>query len=408
MIISSLLDLDFYKLTMAQVAWKRFRDVPVTYAFTNRTRKVRLAEVVREADLNRELDRIRGLRFGPDELDWLRESRHIKRGLFQDGFLDHLGRLRLPECQVAVEDGQFVIETSGTWPEAMLWETLILSAVNELYYKALLEKEGFSWRQPWIIGQQRLADKLALLKTRVPGVRIIEFGTRRRFSGDWQSEVVRTIAAAAPQMLVGTSNVALARRLDLPPIGTFAHEMFMVLAGRAGGDDAALRGSHNEVLRSWWDEYGEPLSIALTDTFGTDFFFRDFAPEQAAKWRGLRQDSGDPAVFGEKAIAFYRGLGIDPATKLVVFSDGLDAETIIALEEKFSGRIRTAYGWGTNLTNDCGHGPLSLVVKASRAGGRPTVKLSDNMAKAMGPAAEVERYKRVFGHVDGQNQDCVY
>ncbi len=131
-------------------------------------------------------------------------------------------------------------------------------------------------------------------------------------------------------------------------------------------------------------------------------------PQQAREWNGLRQDSGDPVAFGERAIEFYRGLGIDPATKTVVFSDGLDPATIVALQRQFAGRIKVAYGWGTNLTNDCGFGALSLVVKVHRAGGRPTVKLSDNVAKAMGPAAEVERYKRVFGHVDGQNQDCVY
>ncbi len=407
MIIESLLDLDFYKLTMAQLVWRRFADWPVAYGLTNRTKKVRLAEVVAERDLRRELDMVRRLRFTKRELAWLRESQYLKRGFFGDGFLDFLKDLRLPPYELAVKDGQFELAVRGRWCEVILWETLILSIVNELYNRQLVRREKISPKIVALDGEVRLRRKLQDLRRDAPGVRFIEFGTRRRFSREWQGETLRLIVRHAPEMLLGTSNVDQARRLGLKPIGTFAHELYMIRAA-AAKDDAELLGSHNAVIRDWWEEYGEPLSIALTDTFGSDFFFRDFTSDQARAWRGLRQDSGDPFAFGERTIGFYAGLGIDPRSKTVVFSDGLDAKTIIALQQRFAGRLQVVYGWGTNLTNDCGYPALSLVVKATEACGRPTVKLSDNLAKAMGPAAEVERYKRVFGHAVELNQECVY
>jgi len=390
------------------VAWNECSGVRVTYALTNRTKKVRLAEVVDAADLRRELDHVRRLRFTDAELRWLRGSKFIPKGTFCGGFLKFLRGLRLPPYVLSVVDGQFDVRVAGTWPEAILWETIVLCLVNELYYRALMKRDGADPAAVRAEGRRRLRAKLGLFRERSPEVRFIEFGTRRRFSRRHQEDVVRACLRSDPAMVLGTSNVSLARKFGIKPIGTFAHEMFMVMAALMRGSDEFLRASHNHVLRLWWGRYGEGLSIALTDTFGTDFFFRDFTPEQAAKWRGLRQDSGDPVAFGEKAIAFYRGLGIDPATKTIVFSDGLDEGAIAGLQAKFAGRVRVAFGWGTNLTNDCGYGSLSLVVKVVLVGDAPTVKLSDNIAKAMGPADEVERYKRVFGYAGGEDKDCVY
>lgn len=410
MIISSLLDLDYYKLTMAQFVWKRFRDVPVTYAFANRTKQVRLADHVAKAELEAELNGVRSLRFREYELAWLAGLELTPgRPVFNADFLDFLRGLRLPTLRLEAESGQFRIEAAGSWPEAILWETLTLSVMNELYYRTLERIGGVSPEVSWTEGRFRLLEKLRFLRFGAPTARLIEFGTRRRYSRVWQRRALEILHNRCPDNLVGTSNVRLAMEFGLKPIGTFAHELFMVLAAVAGaGSDGELRASHGQVLRHWWDEYGEPLSIALTDTFGTDSFFGDFAPEQARDWRGLRQDSGDPVAFGERAIRFYQGLGIDPRTKTVVFSDGLDADAIISLERRFAGRLGTAYGWGTNLSNDCGFAPLSLVVKAAAASGRPTVKLSDNLAKAMGPVDEVERYKRVFGYRGDFTQECVY
>jgi nicotinate phosphoribosyltransferase len=407
-IIVSLLDTDFYKFTMAQAAWKRHKDVPVTYAFKNRTAKVRLAEVVDIGELREQFDHVRSLRFVEDEIAFLGESSHVPIGLFSNEFLSFLEGVRLPEYRLSAEDGQFVIETDGPWPVAMFWETFILSIVNELYNRASVDRGNGAMNGLHAVdeGWKRLIAKADSLESQAPNAKIIEFGTRRRFSGSWQTQVASSLKTRLDDRLVGTSNVALARLLGIPPIGTMAHEMFMVYSGIYHGSDDEIRSSHNRVLRDWWKEYGARLSIALTDTYGSEFFFRDMTAEQAEDWRGLRQDSGDPFSFGERAIGFYEHYGVDPSSKLIVFSDGLDVDAIVRLHKYFEGRIKTSFGWGTDLTNDCGIKPLSLVVKAVKSCGHPTVKLSDNPAKATGPADEVARYQRVFDADPGTWKDC--
>jgi nicotinate phosphoribosyltransferase len=216
------------------------------------------------------------------------------------------------------------------------------------------------------------------------------------------------LAQEMPGQMLGTSNTAMAMQYGLLPIGTLAHEMYMVLAGVMAQSEDTIRASHNRVLQEWWEEYGWGLSIALTDTYGSDFFFRDMTAEQARAWKGLRQDSGDPIAFGEKAIAFYERHGIDPCEKLIVFSDGLDLGTIVKLADHFAGRIRVSFGWGTNLTNDVGFEALSLVIKVIEVNGYRTVKLSDNLAKATGEAADIERFKRIFGHTSTLFEECKY
>lgn len=257
-------------------------------------------------------------------------------------------------------------------------------------------------------GLQRLDRKISLVKAN-PLVSFSDFGTRRRFSREWHDLVAGRLCSELPQSrFTGTSNVYLAFKYGLPPVGTMAHEMFMVMSGIMHGDEAAIYASHNRVLEDWWDYYGVDLSIALTDTYSTDLFFQDMTPEQARNYRGLRQDSGDPIAFGEKAINFYQGLGIDPTEKTLVFSDGLDIETIFRIAEHFAGRIRCAFGWGTNLTNDLGFGALSLVVKVVEACGHATVKLSDNLAKAIGSPEDIERFKRIFGYTGTTYDACRY
>lgn len=404
MIIDSLLDLDFYKLTMAQVAWRLHPHVPVTYGFTNRTKRVRVADVVDEEALAAELDHCRTLRFTVGDVVWLAGLK-----LFEPEFLAHLLTVQLPPYELRrLDDGQYRIEVSGSWPQAIFWETLILSVVNELYYRALMAREGLDAEAVRTEGRRRVMAKADYLLRAAPDARVIEFGTRRRFSGPWQREALSLFQARAPQLVLGTSNVLLARDLGLPPIGTMAHEMFMVYSGIYDRDDDSLRDAHGRVLDDWWLAYGDRLSVALTDTYGTDFFFRDFEAPRARLWRGLRQDSGDPVAFGERAIDFYQKLGLDPRQKMVVFSDGLDEQAVAALHQRFAGRLGHSFGWGTNLTNDLGLAPLSLVVKVIEANGRPTVKLSDNPAKAMGPTEAVERFKRVFGYVGGLTAECVY
>lgn len=413
-IITSLLDTDFYKFTMAQVAWRHHRKTPVTFAFKNRTAGIRLPETVDDYALRRELVAVRGLRFTEDEIAYLRSS-----GRFDEGFLGFLGDLQLPPINIKNTGDTYEIDTTGPWCEATFWETLVLSVTNELHYRGVLyaraEREGIPYEElrerVRLEGCRRFRDKVSLLQEN-PDIRFAEFGTRRRYSREWQDYIVTALSSkwpcGVPEEIIGTSNVLLAKKLGIAQIGTFAHEMFMVYAGIHADTDDGLVASHNSVLRDWWYEFDEPLSIALTDTFGSDFFYRDMNAMQAHEWRGVRHDSGDPFAFAEQTIAFYKDLGIDPKTKVIVFSDGLDPDKVIALHGAFHDRIDVTFGWGTNLTNDLGEKALSLVMKAVAVFGRPTVKLSDNPAKATGPKAEVARYQRVFGHTTGAYEECRY
>jgi nicotinate phosphoribosyltransferase len=407
-IIQSLLDTDFYKFTMGHWVFKRYPNVPVRYAFKNRTARVRLAEYIDEAALRRELDHVRTLRVNPSELHYLRGTNEYGDGIFSEDYLQFLKELRLPPYELGCVDGTYTLEFSGVWAEAIYWETLALSIINELYYRACMERlSAFESDAVFATGTLQLAEKIKTLRSR-PDITFSDFGTRRRFSRSWQEYVVRVLAQEMPGQMLGTSNTAMAMQYGLLPIGTLAHEMYMVLGGGIAQSDDTIRASHNRVLQEWWQEYGWGLSIALTDTYGTDFFFRDMTAEQARAWKGLRQDSGDPMAFGEKAIAFYERHGIDPRDKLIVFSDGLDLGTIVKLADHFAGRIRVSFGWGTNLTNDVGFQALSLVIKVIEANGHRTVKLSDNLAKATGEASDIERFKRIFAYTITLCEECKY
>lgn len=406
-IINSLLDLDFYKLTMGQVQWHNYRDVHVEFGFTNRTRSVRLAEAIPMDELTRQLDHVRTLRFQDDELHYLLGIDCGDRTMFAPAYVDFLAQLQLPPYRIDVDNGQFKLRFPGLWPQVTDWETIALSIVNELYYTSTLPADAYE--QAFVEGRKRLMQKIQRIRTECPHIKFSDFGTRRRFAGAWQDEVVRTLMRELPDNFLGTSCVDIARRRGVKPMGTSAHEMYMVMAALAPAEnDELLRASHNRVLQDWWASYGRELSIALTDTFGSGFFFHDMTRQQAQKWKGLRHDSDDPIVFGERAIEFYWGYHIDPVTKLLVFSDGLDLDTIIRIDQYFMGRIMSTFGWGTNLTNDMGLKPLSLVVKVMMANGRSAVKLSDNLAKSTGPEDEVARYKRVFKHTGTLNKACVY
>jgi nicotinate phosphoribosyltransferase len=407
-IISSLLDTDFYKFTMGQIIFDKYPDVPVTYSFKNRTANIFLAHHIREAEFRAELDHVRSLRFTPEDCSYLRSILLSGKPLFSERYLDFLQSLHLPAYEITVTDDNFEINIRGTWAEAIYWETLVLSILNELYYRSLLEKMQSGTDAAWKEGLRRLEQKIALVKAR-PQIAFSDFGTRRRFSRAWHDTLTQKLCTEVPKsQFMGTSNVYFAWKYSLSPIGTMAHEMFMVMSGVMHDTDEAIRASHNRVLQDWWDYYGFDLSIALTDTYGSDFFFRDLSREQARNWKGLRQDSGDPVAFGEKALRFYESRGIDPREKLIVFSDGLDIESIYRLSEHFSGRIRTAFGWGTNLTNDLGFGALSLVVKVVEACGHGTVKLSDNLAKAIGTPEDIEQFKRIFGYTGTLFESCRY
>jgi len=253
-------------------------------------------------------------------------------------------------------------------------------------------------------GRLRLEEKIRRLKER-PDITWIEFGTRRRFCKIWQEYIIqRFMESLPPTQFLGTSNTYLAMKYGLSSMGTSAHELPMVLAGVFDdGTCNAPQKATEQVLKDWWNLYGLGLSITLPDTFGTDFFLKIMTPEQAHAWKGSRQDSGNPFAYGNKYINFYRQCDVDPFTKLIIFSDGLDVDLIFKINDYFSKKIKCTFGWGTNLTNDLGIPALSLVIKAIRANDRGLVKLSDNLAKAIGTPEDIERY-----YINTTYTECKY
>jgi nicotinate phosphoribosyltransferase len=415
-IVRSLLDTDFYKLLMLQFIWKNFPAVPVTSEIINRTTHVRLAERISADALREQMEHVRGLRFRKSELVWLAGNTFYGvRQIFEPAFLDwleHHHRLsdyEIIEPKEGEQAGQLIIRFSGLWSEVTLWEVYSLAIVSELKTRAALaELTELELDVLYARAKTRLWDKIELLR-RVDGLRLSDFGTRRRHSFLWQEYCVTALDSAlnaeGSNRLGGTSNTALAYKHNLEAIGTNAHELPMVLAALASrGSDEELRQSQYKVLELWQRSYGGELLITLPDTFGTTQFLAN-APPWAAKWTGERVDSKDPFTAGDEYIAWLESRGEDPRRKRLIASDGLDADVIVSLHEYFNHRIRFAAGWGTLLTNDfrgCHprgehtFEPISLVCKVTSAAGIPTVKLSDNPAKATGPEDLIARYRRAF------------
>jgi len=306
---------------------------------------------------------------------------------------------------------QYELTFEGAWPEVMLWEIPALAVLMELRSRAVLGRmKRFELQVLYARAMTRLWEKIEHLQ-RLEGLRIADFGTRRRHSFLWQDWCVQAMIEGLGPRFAGTSNCLIAMRREVEAIGTNAHELPMVYAALAGTDDD-LADAPYRVLADWQAEHSGNLRIILPDTFGSDGFL-DRAPDWLSDWTGIRIDSGAPEERAEAAIRWWQERGQDPRDKLIIFSDGLDADRIAALHARFHGRVRVSFGWGTLLTNDFrglapgdGLSPFSLVCKAVAANGRPTVKLSDNPNKAMGPEAEIARYKRVF-HVGAQTAQDV-
>ena len=402
-IVRSLIDTDFYKLLMCQSVFRNKRDVQVKFSLINRTKTIRLADLVDEAELREQLDHVRSLSLTRGESTWMRGNTFYgKRQMFTPDFMDWFENLRLPPYHLEKRDGQYELTFEGSWPEVMLWEIPALAILMELRSRAVLRDMGrFELQVLYARAMTKVWEKVELLRG-VEGLRIADFGTRRRHSFLWQDWCVQALQEGLGDAFTGTSNCLIAKNRDMEAIGTNAHELPMVYAALADGDDA-LRQSPYDVLADWQAEHDGNLRIILPDTFGTPGFL-DRAPDWLAGWTGIRIDSGDPATGAEEAIAWWTSRGEDPRAKLIIFSDGLNVEKILELHAQFQGRVRVSFGWGTMLTNDFiglvpddALAPFSLVCKAVEADGRATVKLSDNPNKAMGPAEEIARYKRVFG-----------
>jgi nicotinate phosphoribosyltransferase len=402
-IVRSLIDTDFYKLLMCQSIFRNKPDTTVTFSLINRSSNVRLAELVDEGELREQLDHVRSLSLTRGESTWLRGNTFYgKRQMFRPDFMEWFEGLRLPPYHLEKRDGQYELTFEGKWPDVMLWEIPALSVLMELRSRAVLERMGrFEIQVLYARAMTKLWEKITRLRG-IDGLRIADFGTRRRHSFLWQDWAVQAMAEGLEGRFTGTSNCLIAMRHEVEAIGTNAHELPMVYSALANSD-AELAQAPYQVLADWQEEHDGNLRIMLPDTYGTEGFLRN-APDWLAGWTGIRIDSGDPATGAEVAIRWWQDRGEDPRQKLVIFSDGLDVDKIEELHRQFRGRVKVSFGWGTMLTNDFrgladgdALAPFSVVCKAVSANGRPTVKLSDNPMKAMGPADQIERYKRVFG-----------
>lgn len=401
-IVRSLIDTDFYKLLMCQSVFRNRPDTRVTFSLINRSTQIRLAELIDEGELREQLDHIRSLSLSRGESTWLRGNMFYgKRQMFRSDFMEWFEGLRLPPYHLTKRDGQYELTFEGQWHEVMLWEIPALAILMELRSRAVLHGMGkFELQVLYARAMTRLWEKVERLRE-IPGLRVADFGTRRRHSFMWQDRCVQAMIEGLGEKFVGTSNCLIAMRREVEAIGTNAHELPMVYSALTD-TDAALREAPYQVLADWHEEHEGNLRIILPDTFGTEGFLAQ-APDWLTGWTGIRIDSGDPAEGAERAIAWWRSRGEDPREKLIIFSDGLDVDKIAELQAQFKDRVRVSFGWGTLLTNDFRGlvegdrlAPFSLVCKAVSANGRPTVKLSDNPNKAMGPADEIARYKRVF------------
>ncbi len=402
-IVRSILDTDFYKLLMAQTVFRRHRNTRVTFGMINRTAQVPLARMIDVGALKEQLDHIRSLSLTRGESTWLRGNMFYgKRQMFSPEFITWLEAFRFPAYHLETRGDQYVLTFEGPWIESTMWEIPALAVIMELHSRAVTKDLGkFELQVLYARAQTRVWEKIQRLK-KLDGLRIADFGTRRRHGFLWQDWCVQGMIEGLGPSFLGTSNCLIAMRREVEAVGTNAHELPMVYAAVAK-DDEELAEAPYQVLSDWQKDYDGNLRVILPDTYGTKGFL-ERAPDWIAQWTGIRIDSGDPIASGDLAIEWWKSRGQDPREKLAIFSDGLDVETIERLHRHFNGRIRLGFGWGTLLTNDfrgfdaSGRlDPFSIVCKVVSADGRPAVKLSDNPEKAVGPADEIARYRRVFG-----------
>src|SRR5262245_12284248 len=387
MIIQSLLDTDLYKFTMMQVVLHHFPGAQVEYKFRCRTPGVDLRPDL--PAIRAELAQLCSLRFRDDELGYLRALRFMK-----SDFVDFLALFHFSEKYVRIAPGdapgEIDITVRGPWLHTIMYEIPLLAIVSELYFRRTQPRPDLAE------GRRRLRAKIDAARVVEPelGFKISDYGTRRRFSRDWQEEVLQTFKRDMPQNFAGTSNVWFALRNNLTPLGTMAHEYMQ--ACQALGP--RLRDSQTFAFDKWAQEYRGDLGIAVADTYGTDAFLRDFDMFFCKLFDGARHDSGDPFAWGERLIAHYRRNRVDPRTKTLIFSDQLTVPIAIEIARRFHGRALTAFGIGTNLTNDLGHEPINIVIKMTECNGQPVAKVSDAPGKTISKDPGYLRYLRqVFG-----------
>jgi len=386
MLIRSLLDTDLYKFTMMQVVLHHFPGAQVEYQFKCRTQGVDLASHIDA--IRTEVADLCKLRFDESELAYLRGLRFMK-----SDFVDFLALFQFNEKYIHIErkaDKGIDITIRGPWLHTILYEIPVLAIVSEVYFRRTQPNPDLAE------GRRRLQVKMELIRTveSAEELKISDFGTRRRFSLGWQDEIIATLKREVPQYFAGTSNVLLAMKHGVTPLGTMAHEYMQ--ACQALGP--RLRDAQVFAFDKWAQEYRGDLGIALSDTYGMNAFLRDFDMYFCKLFDGARHDSGDPFEWGEKLIAHYQKNRVDPRTKTLIFSDQLTFPLAIEISRRFRGRAKTSFGIGTNLTNDLGYVPINIVIKMTECNGQPVAKVSDAPGKTV---SKDERYLAYLRQVYG-------
>ncbi len=370
-VIVSLLDTDLYKFNMDQVIFHKHTDLCGKYYFKCRNNDVVFTPEMAE-EINAQIDHLCQLRFTGDELDYLRSVRFIKNDYVE--FLRLWHPIRDYVTVELSENGELSVVVDGPLFSAMQFEIYLLEIINEVYFRM-----QYNYEELLASAQEKLDKKITALNDGTYTFRFAEFGCRRRLSREWQDTVVRRLAFET-KSCVGTSNVYLAMKYHLTPIGTYAHEFVQMYQGI---DSIPLAYTNHYAMKDWYAEYDGDNGTALTDTITTDLFLLDFNRSMVNNYTGVRHDSGDPYEWGEKIIRHYEKYGVDPKTKLLLFSDSLDFDKAQKLYEYFSGRTKVSFGIGTFCSNDTCAPALNIVIKLQYVNGRPVAKLSDTPGKAM-------------------------
>jgi nicotinate phosphoribosyltransferase len=370
-IIVSLLDTDLYKFNMNQVMFHKHTNLNGTYLFKCRNKGITFTQEMAD-EINAQIDHLCTLKFTDEELNYLSSLRFIKSDYVEFLRLWHPIR-KYVECHLREDNGELCIEVNGPLFSAMQFEIYLLEIVNEVYFRM-----KYNYLDLITSANRKLQEKIKGFANGSYTFKFAEFGCRRRLSREWQEYVVKELLQV-PQC-VGTSNVYLAMKYNCKPIGTYAHEYVQMYQGVPG---IQLAYTNKVAMEEWFEEYQGDNGTALTDTLGTELFLKDFNKLQAMCYTGVRHDSGDPIEWGNKMIAHYESLGIDPMTKTLLFSDSLNFSKAQDIQDYFEGKINVSFGIGTFISNDTDVDPLNIVIKLQFVNGHPVAKLSDNPGKAM-------------------------
>ncbi|ADR52098.1 nicotinate phosphoribosyltransferase [Candidatus Liberibacter solanacearum CLso-ZC1] len=403
-IITSLLDTDFYKFLMLQLIWKFYPNINVTFSLFNRQQKLNFSDKIDESELRAQLDYARSLRITEKEKEWLNHNIFYgKKHIFEPNFLTWLSNFQLPEYDLSHKKGQYILKFHGSWKDISLWEIPSLIIINTLYSRTIIRSmKPFYLDLLYAQAKGKLWSKIVKLKE-FSGLKIVDFGTRRRHSFAWQKWCIEALQEGITDSFLGTSNALLAMNHAINVIGTSAHELPMVAAAIAQ-TDIETQNSPYQMMQKWNSLYDDNLLIALPDSFGTDFFL-EHAPSWVAKWKGFRHDSASPIEGGEKILAWWEKMNCETHNKILIFSDNLDVDSIINTYKHFENRVPMIFGWGTNLTNDFGGcmpcnntqiEKLQIVCKVIKANNQHVVKLSDDPVKTTGNTLKIKRYLKLF------------